>query len=389
MCTIEELAFALFLATALFCVQINAGEAGPGISMNQLKEKGISSTDLFVSGTERVKQFRIPSLITTKKGTLLAVCDARVDRPGDVPNNVDQVFKRSTDGGVTWTPMKVAVDFPGREGAADPSLLQDRDTGTIWLAYVYCPGRTKDPKLAKILSKRRILELHLLKSDDDGVTWSKPINLQPKLKTAKYLAFWPGPGRGIQTRAGKLIIPVSNYYDRRFHSYLVESSDHGATWSFSKSGPVNINEPTLVEKNNGDLMLICRNGNRGTRGTSMSKDGGATWSAVQEPKDMRAPNCQGSTIVYSAKKDGGERDIWIHSTPGHFKNRAIMTLRVSLDEGETWPVVRIVDSGKAAYSCLTKLSGGDIGLLWERPYSKIIFSRMTLDYVLSGKGDSH
>ncbi|MHC5068669.1 MAG: DUF459 domain-containing protein, partial [Planctomycetota bacterium] len=342
--------------------RLGATPPPPGIDPAALAATGISTTALFTSGDDGVSEYRIPSLITTTAGTLLAVCDARVDRPGDVPNNVDLVVKRSSDGGVSWSEQAVAIDFPGVEGAADPSLVQDRESGAIFVAYVYCPGRSDDPDLAPRLSGRRIMAVHLLRSDDDGVTWSQPIDIQPQLQPdGELVVCWPGPGRGIQTRAGRLIIPVSEWTGSGYLSRLVVSDDHGVSWAFAGTGVAEVNEPTVAEAGDGSLLMVARNGNRGRRGVARSTDGGLSWSAVGEPAELVAPNCQGSLLVYSARADGAERDVWLHATPGDPAARRQLTVRVSFDEGHTWPISRVLDPGGAAYTCLTRLDDGSIG----------------------------
>ena len=114
--------------------------------------------------------FRIPALVTSNKGTLIAVCDARVDQSGDLPNNIDLVMRKSFNNGKTWTLLKKIVDFPGTEGAADGSLLVDRETGSIWLFYVYAPEGI-GWKQSKPGLDGPTFQLHLLKSENDGETW--------------------------------------------------------------------------------------------------------------------------------------------------------------------------------------------------------------------------
>jgi sialidase-1 len=113
------------------------------ILVTELKAQDLFPVDIFTSHTQGITQFRIPALITTKKGTLLAACDARVDREGDPPNNVDQVLRRSFDQGKTWESLQTILDFPNKEGAGDPQLIQDPKTGRIFLFYAYCPGRNE------------------------------------------------------------------------------------------------------------------------------------------------------------------------------------------------------------------------------------------------------
>jgi len=121
------------LAFALFCSQLLVILCTPV----QAQETNFWQTDLFVSGENGVANYRIPSLVTTQKGTLLAVCDARVDRPGDLPNNIDLTIRRSEDNGSTWSVPKIIVDYPNMEGGGDPCMIVNGITGEVWLFYVY------------------------------------------------------------------------------------------------------------------------------------------------------------------------------------------------------------------------------------------------------------
>ena len=150
-------------------------------------ESLFDQTDVFVAGRDGVHQYRIPALVTSNKGTLIAACDARKDRAGDPPNNIDHVCRRSSDGGRTWGPLQVVADFPGTEAAGDPCLLVDRQTGIVWVFYAWCPEgigtRASQPGLSG-----RTMHVYAMSSVDDGVTWSKPRDLNPMVKDPTWSA---------------------------------------------------------------------------------------------------------------------------------------------------------------------------------------------------------
>ncbi len=166
----------------------------------------LEQNDVFIAGHDGVFQYRIPALVTSTKGTLIAACDARKDRGGDPPNNIDHVCKRSFDGGRTWEPLQVVADFPGTEAASDPCLLVDRQTGRIWVFYAWCPEgigtKASQPGLSE-----NTLRIYAMSSDDDGATWSQPRDLNPMIKDPAWNAMWCSPGRGLQTREGRLLVP--------------------------------------------------------------------------------------------------------------------------------------------------------------------------------------
>jgi sialidase-1 len=335
--------------------------------------------DLYISGTENIKEFRIPSMITTNAGTVLAVCDARVNRNGDVPNNVDQVLKRSTDNGKNWSNLLRVVDFPNMEGAADPSLLQDDETSRIFLFYGYSPGRNNVEKGAN--RDRRYLSLHYVFSDDDGISWSMPLVVEHGLKKEGWHSLWPGPGRGLQLKNKRLIMPVSVYDHTSIDSYYLYSDDHGKSWEISNLVGFGINEPTIVELENGDLLMNCRT-RVNNRAIVTSEDGGETWGKPIYHKNLIEPGCQGSFIstVYKGK------NLLIFSNPSSLEGRKNMTIKVSMDNGKSWPIVKTIYEGPSAYSCLTVLENGQIGLLYENgeksPYEKISFTSLKIKEIL-------
>jgi sialidase-1 len=346
------------------------------------------STDLFVRGTNDNFLYRIPALTVTTKGTLIAVCDGRRERGDDLPNNIDLVMRRSFDSGTTWTPQQRIMDYPGAEGAGDASLLTDRKTGTVWCLYAYGPegigSRESQPGF-----EGPTLQLKLIRSEDDGITWSEPISINRQVKNPAWSAIWGSPGHGFQDRSNRLYFPV-NVLSGTCFSYLIYSDNQGESWSMSSPMAETTNESMVVELSDGTLMANLR-GSTGTlqRGVTTSHDRGQTWSPLVLEEVLVEPECQASLIVYSSTADGDSRNRMLFANPASANARVNMTVRLSYDEGKTWPVSKLIYPGKSAYSTLVKLPDGHIGMFYEHgaihDTDQLSFVRFSMDWLTDGK----
>lgn len=324
--------------------------------------------DLFVSGEGGVAQYRIPALAVTGKGVLVAVCDARVERPGDAPNDIDLHQRRSTDGGKSWSRVTTIVDYPGTRAAADPSLTADLETGSLWLSYVFAEegvglaGGQNEPGFGDDTFHHR---LH--RSDDDGQSWSMPIDITEAVKDPSWLAIWNAPGKGIQLADGRLLLGLSAMTaERRHQTHTIWSDDHGTSWFRGEVAGTNTNESQAVQLSGGEILLsMRRNGDR-RRFLARSANGGRTWGSADPHADLEgAAGCQGCLHRYHHDGEVDESAVLIHSYPGRAGARADLTLFVSFDEGRSWSVAKRVNRGYAAYSCLATLPDGTLGLLYE------------------------
>jgi len=369
--------------------------AGAGVARAQAPH--VHRTDVFVAGQDGITEYRIPVLLTSTKGTLLAFCDARVKKPGDPPNYIKLVMKRSTDGGATWGTLRTLVDPGEGQGAvADSCGLVDRQTGIIWVFSDYCPegvggGNARPGLTGATVSYKAI------KSDDDGLTWSVPIDFTPMVKKPGWCAGSFGPGKGIQMRSGRLVFP--RYYtdtsgraepsaEPPAVSFVVFSDDHGKTWQIGGETEThgNTNECQVVEAADGSLVLNMR-GITGThRKIARSTDGGQTWGQVVEDRALIEPRCQGS-VEYLVGTDGHQGHL-LFSNPASTR-RENLTIRLSDDDGRTWPVARQVYAGPAAYSCLSALPDGTAGCLYEcgkaNPHEKISFVKFNVAWLTQGR----
>ncbi len=339
----------------------------------------VQQTDLFYQGMNDVPVYRIPALAVTKSGVVVAVCDARADRGQDLPNDIDLVMRRSFDSGETWSDVQVISDF-GAQGGGDPSLLVDRNTGRLWCFFVYAPDgvgvKTSQPGV-----DGDTFQLMLIHSDDDGVTWSEPRNINADVKDPAWEAAWTSPGRGYQDREGRLYFPLSRKSGDALYSHFIFSDDGGKTWHMGGPAGEYTEEWMLVQRKNGDLLANMRNNRQENhRYVAVSKDRGKTWDAAQPHKGLIEPICQASLLWYNDES----KEQLLFSNPASTK-RERLTIRLSRDEGVTWPVSRVLHEGPAAYSCLAILPDGQIGILYERgdetPYQKVTFARFPLSWL--------
>ena len=342
--------------------------------------------DVFISGHDDVNIYRIPSLIVSPQGTILAFCEAR---QGDDGDPTDLVLKRSlyhgkasqsrqlngysrTFGyGVNWQRMQVVLAGNG-EAIMQPCPVVDRTTGEILICCQEIQGG-----LANLLKNEWHGRCLILRSTDDGATWSPPREI-----TQSVGHFAAGPGIGIQLSSGRLVIPGYS----KAGSRVIFSDDHGQTWR--AGAPVKnkgCNESQVVELSNGSLLLNMRQGGR-CRYIAISRDQGETWFKERNEESLPDPGCQGS--LFRLPTPNGRSRLLFSNPPhaGPFEARTNLTVRLSDDDGQSWKVSREIHSGPGAYSSLAILADGStIGLLYEtgatHPYEKIAFARFNLAWL--------
>jgi sialidase-1 len=384
--------------TLALAVLVSAGCASPR------PFSGLQKTVLRKQGDEGVHTYRIPGLTTTKSGALIAVYDLRHNNAGDLPGDVDVAAQRSTDNGVTWSPMVRVLDYDQRvpgsagNGVGDPCVLADLQTGTVWVAGLWSFGNRAWNGSGPGLKPEETGQLVLSRSDDDGLTWSAPINITEQIKRPEWRLVFQGPGRGIQLRDGTLVIPAqfrSGAANGAPHAFFIYSEDHGRTWHASPPAVPEgqtpwTTEAQIVELADGGLLLSMRNHDPRkqrawsvfTRNPATGRLGGGTWSPVTFAVDD--PVCAAGLVSYPARRKG--EDWVLFSNPASKTKRERMTVYLSRDGGKTWPVSRVVDERPSAYSCLTVLADGSVGLLYEagnaHPYEELVFARFSLDWLL-------
>ncbi len=343
-------------------------------------------TPVFREKKDGYPRIRIPSLVVTKKGTLLAFAEGR--QGGDHSQN-DIILKRSTDGGRTWGPLQVVYQA-GKKGLNNPCAVVLQKTGRVLLVFQMYPARFGERGVKPGLEGEDICRCLLTFSDDDGKTWSRPRDITRQVKRPKRVtSIASGPGIGIQLTRGKykgrILIPFNQGPYGDWRVYAAWSDDGGKTWSYGKTAPEgskgHANEVQFVELPGGSILLNARSagGNR-LRKRAVSRDGGRTWTPLEDDPGLPEPQCMASILRYSRPEDGKSRILY--AGPGTKKGRKRGTLRVSYDEGKTWALSRVIYPGGYAYSCLAKLPGGDIGLLFEKDgYKSITFARVPLSWL--------
>ncbi len=374
----------LTVAAIMFVVSVVLALYGSRIS---LAADHPFTADVFVSGTEDYHTFRIPTLMVTGKGTVLAFCEGRKTSRADLGNN-DLMLKRSTDVGRTWGKLQLVYEEGGDKKITigNPTAVVDRDTGTLWLIFL-----------------RNASDVLVTKSSDDGRSWSKPEIITQQVKNTGWGFYAVGPGVGIQLRfgphKGRLVIPAYHRTtgDKSGPSAanVFFSDDHGQTWRLGGTVGPHTNECQVVETMVADksaLMINTRNhwarsgGRRdlaGRRTIARSHDGGQSWSKPEFDTTLIEPTCQASLLRYSWPDKGNKSRI-LFANPAS-NSRRNMTVRLSYDDGKTWPVKKTVYKASAAYSCLAVLPRGGIGLIYERDdYARITFTSFTLDWLTDG-----
>ncbi len=354
---------------------------------------------VFPDGMDGYPSYRIPSLNTSKAGTVLAFCERR-DRHSDHAQN-DIVLRRSADNGHTWGPV-IVVHEDGDNVLVNPCSVV-LDSGRILMMYQWFPAgyhaRAIAKQNVKLLEKGvkgdRISKTLVIWSDDDGLTWSNPIDVTASTKRPQVISTATGPGIGIVLRQGphkgRIVMPTNEGWwtdtgNRRFGVYACFSDDGGATWAYGEPAPNGSpgygNEVQMVELSDGAVMLNSRSfsGNR-YRKVSISRNGGQSWSPLVDDEELPEPQCMGSILRYSFPVEGQSQIIY--AGPGAQDGRKQGTIRVSYDEGETWPLGKVVEPGRYAYSCLTKLADGSVGLLYEGT-DAIRFLRLSIEYLETG-----
>lgn len=341
-----------------------------------------TTTDIYQKGQDGYACFRIPAIVKSKAGTLLAFAEARKNSCSGT-GNIDLVVKRSEDGGKTWSRI-ITVWDDGDNVCGNPSPIVDQETGRIILVSCWNLGEDHEKQIIDKTSKdsRRV---YVLYSDNDGKSWSTPKEITSSVKHPDWTWYATGPCHGIQLQGkknkGRLVVAANHMVagTKTYHSQLIYSDDKGETWKLG--GIVNEhggNESSVVELKNGDLILNMRNYNRKeskTRSYAISKDGGETVSRMSYLPELIEPICQGSTLNYM--KRGKISNNILFSNPASTDKREKMTIKLSENNGKTWPYAYQVYSGPSAYSDLTNLENGNIGLLYEyginNPYEKIGF----------------
>lgn len=360
----ERLILALLLLASALRAQPRLAEA-PAIAVFEAK-KNVPYASV-----------RIPALLRTTKGVLIAAAEAR-DKAADQAGN-DLIVSLSKDGGATWSKPALAYE-QGGDSCNNPCLVQDERSGRVFMFFQTFPvGSHEFGGLPAGPADPRGTRCLYLSSDDDGKTWSKPVDVTAAIKPAEAVTTASGPGIGIQlrhaSRAGRLVIPFNSQDAKRnFVNWTAYSDDGGKTWRRGAEVPqegMQLNEVQVAETGDGTLYLNSRRWRQGAplRKVSWSRDGGETWSKAEEDKVLTEPVCQGSLL---SAKVAGRPAVFFLNPVG--KGRSNGTLRRSDDGGRTWAESTLLFPGPFAYSSMAVVEGG-LGVLYEPAGNSVVLYR--------------
>lgn len=323
-------------------------------------------TVVFQSGTEGFNTYRIPSLLKTKKKTLLAFAEAR-ENESDAANN-SIVLKSSEDQGITWSQTKV-IAKPDGGSYNNPCVVE---TGNkLILHFQHYPKGTYEYNVEPGFSGEKIVSAYQIESEDNGKTWTAPRDITSQIKPPKASTIASGPGIGIKLEyyKGRILMPYNFRAGNRWWVYAAISDDQGKTWrrgNFPLSAKgVNANEVQFAELSDGKIFLNARNqGATKTRCIATSTNGGLDFSPIQLEPNLVDPVCQGSLI----STNNGKTLYFSH--PNSNKARENGTIWKSKDQGETWNLAADRIPGSFQYSSLQLIQPNTLGLLFERVNDK-------------------
>lgn len=349
----------------------------------------LGQSNAMVAGTEGYPVYRIPGFTVANDGSLLLFAEGRPNGgdPGGA-GDIDMVYKRSTDGGQTWSPLSV-LHQTNNFDYSDPRVVVDRNSGDIHLQYVQWPTNNGQAGVPVGLGSNSAV-IYYQSSQDDGQTWSGPANINSQVKSPTWASLNTGPGLGIQlqwqdsapSRNGRLLVPA-HYRPTAYRGVSLYSDNNGATWTRgSGSTPNFVDESEVIELTNGDLLWDGRQGSGSVRNRSISHDGGNTWGEAHVGDiTITAVDC--GLARYSAERSGDDRDRILFSAPlgsniGTGNSRDNIGVWTSYDEGKTFINPIQIESGSAAYSVIDRLPDDTIGLIYEVNHQTIRYVNFDL-----------
>lgn len=345
------------------------------------------------AGDDGSASFRIPGLVTTNKGTLLGVYDVRYNNSADLQEHIDIGLSRSVDGGKTWEKMRIPMSFGengglpmGQNGVGDPAILVDTKTNHVWIVAAWTHGiggQRAWNASGQGMDMNHTAQLMMAKSEDDGKTWSEPVNVTEQVKDSSWFFLLQGPGRGITMEDGTLVFPIQYIgADRVPNAGIMYSKDGGKTWNLHHHARTNTTEAQVAEVEPGVLMLNMRDNRGGSRAVALTKDMGKTWTEhPSSRKALQEPVCMASLISVKAEDNILNKDLLLFSNPNSTQGRHHITIKASLDNGLTWlPENQVLlDAGSGwGYSCLTMIDKETVGILYESSVAHMTFQAVKL-----------
>ncbi|ODU59076.1 MAG: hypothetical protein ABT12_01490 [Paludibacter sp. SCN 51-9] len=351
------------------------------------REVLLGRTLVFAPGDYGSANYRIPAMITADDGALVTLTDKRKFNSTDLPEDIDVVCRRSTDGGRSWSEPVTVAKGAGRFAGYGDAILTKTKSGRLVAVYVGGPGLGQSTSTNPIRT-------YVSCSSDHGVTWTAPRDITSQLwgagctdpVRAAWQASFCGAGQGLTLRNGRIMVvgTVREVSGGALHNYAYYSDDEGETWNVSARAIQGGDEAKVVELNNGNILMSSRTS--GNRYWAVSADGGRTWGTRNSWADLWGNACNGDMIRYTSTVDGFDKNRILHTLP-NASNRSNLSVFMSYDEGATWAVKKTVCAGTSAYASLTVLPDGTIGVYSEEdesvPY-KMYFLNFSLDWLTSG-----
>lgn len=334
---------------------------------------------LFSGGDFGSGFYRIPA-VAAHGQELVVVADARIEDNGDLPGNIDLFSRHSTDGGLTWSDPVTVADF-GSNGASDPALVRDRNTGDLLCLFASHNGLWGSTPANKI-------RFNVARSTDFGQTWETPQEYSAQIYQPGWYAAWAASGSAHQMASGRLVaaIGVRQNSGNTLSNFMIQSDDGGQSWQTApgQASPTG-DEAKIVELDDGRLLMAIRN--PGQRKMTWSSDSGLTWSTPVLEPGLVEPGVNGDLIRYTSVNAGYDTSRLLFSIANDPSVRRNLTVFVSYDEGDSWGTHRVVCPGPSAYSALTTLDDGSIGMFYENgEYEnyQLYFARFSLDWLSDG-----
>lgn len=352
----------------------------------------LAHTLLLQPGDYNSTNYRIPAIITAKDGSIVAVTDKRKYNEGDLPQDIDIVCNRSTDGGHTWSePYTIALGTGVNHGFGDCALAWSNDDNGLIAGFVGGPGLWNS-------TPSNPIRTYISRSYDNGQTWTEREDITdfifgdncivPEQRTWRASFF--GSGNGLRTSTGRImfVAAIRETTAQVLYNHAVYSDDNGQTWHVSGRASSSGDEAKVTELVDGRILMSIRHA--GNRWYNISEDGGETWQPTTSTwYDITAPACNGDMIRYTSENQGYDKNRLLHSVP-YGSNREKVTVYVSYDEGETWPVSKCIVPYSSAYSSLCILPDGTIGLYVEEAYAgasgySTVFYNFSLEWLTNGE----
>lgn len=370
-----------------------SGTSGCGLGSGRpgMNAQTVLTTSTVIDGLGKAaKSVRIPALAVSNNGTVIAAMDARVDGSYDLgggTNNIQIAMTRSTNGGATFSRPKIIAKAPTTsQGYGDPSLLVDRVTGKIFCFFTYSPkpgvGYFSSTPGDTSATSTTNTHIRYITSTDNGATWSAPVDLNPHVRDPEWAGMFASSGHGVQLASGRLVQPIVYREGNVSHASNIYSDDHGATWHNGTTAAAGVNESKAVQRSTGRIAQNLRSDGDGNRWYATAPDVTAPFGAAWN-SGLIDPRCNSDEISYLPPTAGTPSltDIALHSNNAA-TSRTDLTVRVSRDDGASWPHDALLKPGTAGYSTMAVLADGSIGNLYEiGDTGGIIFTRFTLPWL--------